>query len=72
MGATNTIKKILIDKGMTITKYAELMDKPRQTVANTLSRDNFHISTLLFYLDQLDCELIAKDIDNGREYKIYP
>lgn len=72
MGATSTLKQILIDKHITITKYAELLGKPRQTVANTFSKDNFHVSTLLAYLDQLDCELIVRDTSNGRTYRIYP
>lgn len=72
MGASKTIKKILIDKNITITKLAELMDKPRPTVSNTLFNDNLRVSTFLYYLDQLDCELIVRDIDNGREYKVYP
>lgn len=72
MGATSTIKQILIDKHMNITQYAELLEKPKRTVVNTFMTDNFRISTLLTYLDRLDCELIVRDIDNGREYKIYP
>lgn len=72
MGASKTIKKILIDKEITITKLAELLGKPRATVSNTMFNDNFQVSTLLCYLDQLDCELIVRDMDNGREYKIYP
>lgn len=72
MGASKTIKKILIDKDISITKLAELLEKPRPTVSNTLFKDSFQVSTLLTYLDRLDCELIVRDMDNGREYKIYP
>lgn len=72
MGATNTIKQILIDKHMNITQYAELLEKPKRTVVNTFMTDNFRVSNLLTYLDRLDCELIVRDMDNGREYKIYP
>lgn len=71
MGASTTIKQILIDKHLSITKLSEIMEKPRSTVANTLFKDNFQTATLLEYAEHLNCELILRDRENGREYKIY-
>lgn len=72
MGAATTIKQILIDKHLSITKLSEMMDKPRSTVANTLFKDNFQTATLLEYAERLNCELFLRDRESGREYKIYP
>ena len=71
MGASTTIRQILIDKHLSITKLAEMMEKPRSTVANTLFKDNFQTSTLLEYAEHLNCDLILRERDNGREYKVY-
>ena len=72
MGASTTIKQILLDKELSITNLADLVDKPRSTVANTLCKNNFQVATLLNYAESLDCDLLLRDRRNGREYKIYP
>lgn len=72
MGASTTIKQILIDKHLSITKFSEMMEKPRSTVANTFFKDNFQTATLLEYAEGLNCDLILRDRENGREYRIYP
>lgn len=71
MGAGKTIKKILIDKNMTITALAKNMGKPRQTLANTLYQDGLTIKTAMEYGKALGCTLYFKDDVTGREYVIY-
>lgn len=71
MGAAKTIRKILIDKHMTITALAEQMGKPRQTVANTFQGDKLSILSALEYGEALGCKLIFRDEETGREYEIY-
>ena len=71
MGAAKTIKKILIDKELTITELARQMKKPRQTVANTFYVDKMSTQSVLEYADALGCTLFLRDNETGREYEIY-
>lgn len=71
MGAGNSIKHILLDKNVTITALAERLQKPRQTVANTLFRDRLEIKTAAEYGKALGCGLYFIDEENGHKYPIY-
>mgnify|MGYP003313516740 CR=1 FL=1 len=70
MGAGKSIKHILLDKNITITALAEKLEKPRQTVANTLFRDNMEIRTAAEYGKALGCGLYFIDEENGYKYPI--
>lgn len=71
MGAAKAIRKILIDKGLTITALAEQMDKPRQTIANTFQNDRLSVKTADEYGKALGCDMFFRDRRTGREYQIY-
>lgn len=71
MGAAKAIRKILIDEDMTIKALAEKMNKPRQTIANTFSKDHMSVANTLDYANALGYELILRDKKTGREYQIY-
>lgn len=71
MGAAKTIRKVMLDHKITITALAEQMDKPRQTVANTFQNDKLSVKSALEYGEALNCELLFRDRESGREYLIY-
>ena len=71
MGAAKAIKKILIDKSMTITALAEQMGKPRQTVANTFQGDKLSVQSAMEYGKALGCSLVYRDDETGRIYEIF-
>lgn len=72
MGAGKTLKKVLIDKGLTQRDLARRLGKPSQTVYNTVFKDAFKISTAVEYGEALDCSLAYVDNTTGEVYKILP
>ena len=70
MSITKALKHILIDKGMTQTQFAELMDKPYRTVVNTFMKDNMRTKTAVEYGKALGYSLCYVNDETGEIVKI--
>ena len=70
MGASKTLKHILLDKNKTITALAEEMGKPRPTVSNTFFNDRLTIKSAIEYGHALGCSMYFIDDETGKQYKI--
>lgn len=70
MGACKTLKKILIDKQMTMAGLAEATNRPRQTLYNTFQNDKLRVETAMEYGKALGCSLCYIDDESGEIYKI--
>ena len=71
MGAGRTIKNILKDKKMTIQDLADIMEKPRSTVNNTLQNDNLKMDRAAEYGKALGYTLYFVDEETGKRFPIY-
>lgn len=68
MSAGKTIKKILVDKDMTVKKLAELMGISPQVLSNKLYRDTFSYSEYINIADLLGCDVKTISRDTNQEY----
>ena len=62
MSMSKKIKHLLIEKNITITQLAKLLDTTPQNLTNKLSRDNFKEKNLQQIADALNCKFEAKFI----------
>ena len=62
MSMSKKIKHLLIEKNITITQLAQLLDTTPQNLTNKLSRDNFKEKNLQQIADVLNCKFEAKFI----------
>ena len=70
MGAAKAIRKIMVDKEVSVKQLAEQMGKPYQTVLNTFIKDSMSIRMAMLYANELDCDIVFKDRKTGEEYTI--
>lgn len=68
MGASKKIKKILIDREMTQSQFADAIGKDHQQLKNALCRDTFNYNALEKWLEAIDCEIVFRDRTSGRLY----
>lgn len=64
------IKRICLEKGISLKQLNDMMGKNDNYVYNKLSRENFSEKDLLFFADCLDCDLEITFIDkeSGEKY----
>lgn len=70
MTVNDTIKNLMSGKNMTqgeITKWLGM--KSQSGVSQALNRD-MKVSMLIRFLNTLDCDLIIRDKDSGKEYMV--
>ena len=60
MSMSKKIKHLLIEKDLTITQLAKLLDTTPQNLTNKLSRDNFNEKNLQEIAKVLNCKFEAK------------
>lgn len=71
MSMSKKIKHLLIEKNITITQLAKLLDTTPQNLTNKLSRDNFKEKNLQQIADVLNCKFEAKFIiEDEQSHKI--
>ena len=71
MSMSKKIKHLLIEKNVTITQLAKLLDTTPQNLTNKLSRDNFKEKNLQQIADVLNCKFEAKFIiEDEQSHKI--
>ena len=71
MSMSKKIKHLLIEKNITITQLAQLLDTTPQNLTNKLSRDNFKEKNLQQIADVLNCKFEAKFIiEDEQSHKI--
>lgn len=68
MSASNTIKKIMIDKHITVKELAEKLGIKSQVLSNKLYRDTFTYSDYVKIVNILDCDVKTISKDNLIEY----
>ena len=68
MGASKKIKKILIDREMTQSDFADAIGKDHQQTKNALCRDTFQYNLLEQWLDAIGCEIVFRDKTSGKLY----
>ena len=68
MGASKKIKKILIDREMTQSNFADAIGKDHQQTKNALCRDTFQYNLLEQWLDAIGCEIVFRDKTSGKLY----
>lgn len=68
MSASKKIKKILIDRGMTQSDFADAIGKDPQQTRNALYRDSFYYNMLESWLDSIDCDIVFRDRQTGKLY----
>ena len=71
MSMSKKIKHLLIEKNITITQLAKLLDTTPQNLTNKLSRENFKEKNLQQIADVLNCKFEAKFIiEDEQSHKI--
>lgn len=70
MGAGKAIRKIMIDKQVTVIELADRMDKAYSTLLNAFQRDKFLVSSAVEYGEALGCTLCYRDDETGDLYTI--
>lgn len=68
MSASDTIKKILIDKHMTVKQLAEKLGIKPQILSNKLYRDTFTYSDYVKIANLLECDVKTISRENPIEY----
>lgn len=68
MGATKHIKRILFEKDMKIGDLADIIGKPRQTLANQLQRDSWKFAEVEGIADKMGCDIVLIDRQTGQRY----
>ena len=69
MSASKTIKKIMLDKDVTVKTLAEKLGVSSQVLSNKLYRDTFTYKDYIKIADILDCDVITVSRDKSNEYK---
>ena len=72
MSMSKKIKQLLIEKGLTITNLADLLDTTPQNLSNKLSRNNFTEKDLYEIAKALDVKYEAKFVivdESGNKIK---
>lgn len=68
MGATNKIKKIMIDKNVKRADLAMATSREPSTLSNMFRRDNMTYATVEEILRVMHCKIVFVDEDTGRVY----
>lgn len=78
MDISEKIRVILKAKKMSITSFAELIDKPYRTVYNTLAKDgtetedgnirSMKYTTVEEWLDAIGVDIVLRDRETGEEF----
>lgn len=68
MSASNTIKKILLDKHISVKELAEKLGMKPQVLSNKFYRDTFTYSDYVKIANILDCDVKTISRDNKIEY----
>lgn len=68
MSASKAIKKILIDKNMTIKQLAEMLGENPQVMRNRLYRDTFTYDDYVYIANLLGCDVKTIDRQTNAEY----
>ena len=69
MGSTQMLKSVMKRKKITQFALAEMLDKPYNTVRNTLVADNMKMKSLEEYADALGCDVVLLDRGTGEIYR---
>jgi len=68
MSATKTIKKIMLDKDITVKLLAEKLNMNPQVLSNKLYRDTFSYNDYIAIANILGCDVKTISRDNNVEY----
>ena len=68
MSASKTIKKIMLDKNISVKELAEKLGMKPQVLSNKLYRDTFTYSDYIKIANILDCDVKTISRDNKIEY----
>ncbi len=68
MGASNKIKKIMIDRDVKRADLAQATGREASTLSNMLRRDNMTYATVEDILRVMHCKIVFIDEDTGRVY----
>lgn len=68
MSATKTIKKIMLDKDITVKLLAEKLNMNPQVLSNKLYRDTFSYNDYIAIVNILGCDVKTISRDNNIEY----
>lgn len=68
MSATKTIKKIMLDKDITVKYLAEKLNISSQVLSNKLYRDTFSYNDYVAIANILGCDVKTISRDNNVEY----
>lgn len=70
MKANDIVKMLMSNRGITQNDLTKILNmKSQSAVSGALNRD-MKISTLIRFLDSMDCELVIKDRKNGTEHGV--
>ena len=69
MSASKTIKKIMLDKDVTVKALAEKLGVSSQVLSNKLYRDTFTYKEYIKIADLLGCDVFTVSRDKSNEYK---
>ena len=69
MSASKTIKKIMLDKDISVKELAEKLGCSPQVLSNKLYRDTFSYADYIKIADLLDCDVKTIVRDTKVEYK---
>lgn len=70
MKANDIVKTLMSEKGMTQGELTKILEMKSQSgVSAALNRD-MRVSTLIRFLNNLDCELVIREKDSGREFEV--
>lgn len=68
MSASKTIKKIMLDKNISVKELAEKLGMKPQVLSNKLYRDTFTYNDYVKIANILDCDVKTISRDNKIEY----
>lgn len=68
MSATKTIKKIMLDKDISVKLLAEKLNMNPQVLSNKLYRDTFSYNDYIAIVNILGCDVKTISRDNNIEY----
>lgn len=68
MSASKTIKKILLDKGMSVKDLANILGTTQQILSNKFYRDTFSYKEYIKIVNLLGCEVKTINKENNIEY----
>ena len=68
MSASKTIKKIMLDKNISVKELAEKLNMKPQVLSNKLYRDTFTYNDYVKIANILDCDVKTISRDNKIEY----